>query len=46
VLHACWRQDAVLVPVSKPAIHSGSAYPSEVIMSRGSLTEGEEAVSR
>src|SRR2546427_10202450 len=32
--HPCWRQDAVLVPVSDPAMHSGSAYPPEVIMSR------------
>src|SRR5690242_14124054 len=32
--HACWRQDAVWVPVSDPAMHSGSAYPSEGIMSR------------
>src|SRR5256885_1118735 len=31
--HTCWRQDAVLVPVSDLAMHSGSAYPSEVIMS-------------
>src|SRR6266699_6941888 len=32
---ACrWRQDAVPVPVSDAALHSGAAYPSEVIMSR------------
>src|SRR5437867_13090766 len=33
MVHTCGRQDAVLVSVSEPAIHSGSAYPSEVIMS-------------
>jgi hypothetical protein len=32
--HACWRQEAVVVPVSDPAMHSGAAYPSEVSMSR------------
>jgi hypothetical protein len=32
--HACWRQDAMLVPGSDPAMLSGAAYPSEVIMSR------------
>src|SRR5947208_17192335 len=33
MVHTCGRQDAVLVSVSEPAIHSGSAYPSEVITS-------------
>jgi len=32
--HACWRQDAVLVPGSDPAMHAGSSDPSEVIMAR------------
>jgi len=34
MVHTCWRQDAVLVPISDPAMPSGSAYPSQVIMSR------------
>jgi hypothetical protein len=32
--HTCWRQDAVLIPVSEPTMPLGAAYPSEVIMSR------------
>ena len=32
--HTCGRQDAVLVSVSDPTLHSGAAYPSEVSMSR------------
>jgi len=32
-MHTCWQQDAMLVPVSDPAMQWGSAYPSKVIMS-------------